>query len=416
MPVTKLTTQLISEFQCPPDKRQIQLCDSELPGLLIEKRSASQTATYYFRSKGGVDRKKTTYQKLGLASDITLAEARVLAKIIRSEVALGRDFKAERQASKAVLTFSDYFENHYLPHVKPRKRSWKRDEELYRLRIKSAIGSTKLPALSKHQIQMLHSALLDEGLAPATCNHHVKLIKHALNLAVEWDMLEKNPVSKFKLLPEHNLVNNYMNEVELQRFLHVLKTDSNRNVCRIAMFLLCTGARVAEALNAKWTNIDLENKTWIIPVLDSKSRRQRTVPLSDVALDVLRVVGTQGKFEHVFVNPSTKDRYTTIAKVFCRLRAAAGLKRLRLHDLRHQAASMLIAQGKSLYCVQVLLGHSSVQTSLRYAHIAPEEMLRAVNGNSDIIKKAMEDSSKSLQDAANSASIAIQGATKKEPA
>ena len=205
-------------------------------------------------------------------------------------------------------------------------------------------------------------------------------------------MLDKNPLSKVKLFPENNMVNNYMNPAELKRFLHVLKTDANRTVCLIALYLLATGARVSEALNAKWENIDLVTRTWVVSALDSKSRRQRVVPLSDTALDVLKQDDTQGKYEYAFINKATKTKYTTIARVFCRIRKAADLPHLRLHDLRHQAASLLINQGESLYTVQILLGHSSPNVTQRSAHLATEELLRAVNGNSDIIKNAMEES------------------------
>ena len=76
-----------------------------------------------------------------------------------------------------MLTYAEFFDQHYLPHVKLHKRSWDRDEELYRLRIKAVFGGKRLNQITRHQVQSFHSALAAEGLAAATANHHLKLIR-----------------------------------------------------------------------------------------------------------------------------------------------------------------------------------------------------------------------------------------------
>ncbi len=112
------------------------------------------------------------------------------------------------------------------------------------------------------------------------------------------------------------------------------------------------------------------------------------MPLNDSALDVIGQLDTEGTFEHLFVNRQTGRPYGTIMKVWSRLRAAAGLPHLRIHDLRHQYATFLVNSGRTLYEVQQILGHSDPSVTQRYAHL----------------------SSRSLQDAANSAAVAIRGA------
>jgi integrase len=168
----------------------------------------------------------------------------------------------------------------------------------------------------------------------------------------------------------------------------VLKTDENRNVCLIAIFLLSTGVRLNEALQAKWTHVDHKNCVWRIPASNSKSKRTRAVPLNDSALDVLNQLTTRDRYEHVFINFQTELPYTTISKVWGRLRTKASLPHLRIHDLRHQFASFLVNSGQTLFMVQQILGHSSPAVTQRYSHL----------------------STKSLQEAANTASIMIKGA------
>ena len=76
--------------------------------------------------------------------------------------------------------------------------------------------------------------------------------------------------------------------------MNVLRTDENRPVCLIAMFLLSTGARLNEALSATWSQIDRENRVWRISAINSKSKRMRSVPLNDSALEVLAQLETEG--------------------------------------------------------------------------------------------------------------------------
>lgn len=353
---------------------------------VLEVRSTSPgQGTYYLRYKDAAG--KTCHQKLGRTSDTTLAEARKRARTLKAEIQLGADPRGDAKARKAVLTFSEFFDEHYLPFVKPRKRSWKRDEELYRLRIKDAFGSKRLNEISRQQVQTFHTAVLDQGLSPASADHHLKLIRHALNLAVEWEMLDKNPVAKAPLFNVDNKIENYLDADELERLLGVLRTDENRTVCRVAIFLLSTGARLNEALQATWAQIDRDSRVWRIPATNSKSKRVRSVPLNDSALEVLDELDTEGKFDHLFVNRQTGKPYGTIMKVWSRLRKAAGLPHLRIHDLRHQYASFLVNSGRTLYEVQQILGHSDSKVTERYAHLT----------------------SKTLQEAANSASVVIRG-------
>lgn len=364
---------------------RIEFVPDDLAGMYIEVRAASPgRGTYFYRYKDATG--KTCHQKIGKSSEITLVEARKEAKRLKAEIALGANPRADAKVQKAVPTFADFFENTYLPYVKPRKRSWGRDEELYRLRIKAEIGLYRLNQITRQKVQGFQTALLASGLSPATADHHVKLIRYALNLAVEWSIIESNPVKGIKLFNEDNKVEHYLDGPELERLLTVLRTDANRSVCHIAMFLLSTGCRLNEALQARWEHIDRANCVWRIPATNSKSKRMRSVPLNPSALHVLDQLDTEGEFDHVFINHQSRLPYTTIMKVWIRLRNKAELPKLRIHDLRHGFASLLVSSGRTLYEVQQILGHSDPKVTMRYSHL----------------------STRALQDAANSASVIVR--------
>jgi integrase len=393
MPVLPLTQQFIDkELQTPVGKKRVEYCDKPTAGLYVEVRAVSPgEGTYYLRYKDVTG--KTCHQRIGRTADVTLVDARKAAKQLKAEIALGGDPREEARAKKAVLTVKEFLEDKYLPYVTPRKRSAKYDESMVRLRIVPRLGHLRLNQLTRHAIQQFHTALKEEGLAAASCDHHIKMIRHALNLAVQWEMLDKNPAAKVPLFREDNRKERYLNELELDQLLKVFRTDKNRTVCNVALFLLSTGARLNEALHAKWSQIDKEHRVWRIPATNSKSKKVRSIPLNDSALEVLEQLGTENKFEHLFINLKTKERLGHINKVWDRIRKAARLPQLRIHDLRHQYASFLVNSGRTLYEVQQILGHSDPSVTQRYAHL----------------------STKAMQEAANSASLYITGTNRTAP-
>ncbi len=386
----KLTPSIVSNAACPTDKQRIEYCDTDLPGLYLLVSAAGQASSYYLRYKDSAG--KTCHQKIGRSSDISLADARKKAKTLKAEIALGSDPSAEKKARKEVLTFTEFFEDHYLPYVKPRKRSWKRDEELYRLRMKAEFGYQRLNQISRQQIQSFHTALLEEGLAPATCDHHIKLLRHALNLAIDWGLLtDKNPAARVPLYNVDNKQDYRLSDDELSRLLTVLKTDKNRQVCLIAMFLMATGCRLNEALQAQWNQIDKQNRVWRIPASNSKSKRVRSAPLNDSAMDVINQLKTEGTFDYLFVNLKSKRPLTTIMKVWSRLRKEAGLN-LKIHGLRHFHASSLVCSGVPIYEVKAILGHANIVTTEKYAHLNNKVLATASKSIDLVMKNAMQSS------------------------
>ncbi|KXI27210.1 site-specific integrase [Paraglaciecola hydrolytica] len=379
MPVVQLTQALTQSLpKCPEDKSHIELCDTAVKGLYVEVRATSPgIGTYYLRYKDAAG--KTCHQKLGSTTEVKLTDAKERALQLKAEISNGKDPKEETLKKKSIPTFAEFFEDKYLPFVKQHKRTWSNDEQMYNTHLKREFGHLKLSAIKREAVQKFHSGLKQQDLTGSTCDHYLKLMRHALNLAVDWDIIESNQLARVKLFRECNQIERYMNDVELARLLKVLHTDDNRSVSNLALFLLATGARSNEARQAKWDDIDVVNRLWKIPAINSKSKKIRNVPLNDAALEVLATVNTLDEFEYVFVNLISGKPYACVKKTWHRLRATAGLPKLRLHDLRHQYASMLVNAGRSLYEVQQLLGHSDPKVTTRYAHLAPSTLQQAAN-------------------------------------
>ena len=130
----------------------------------------------------------------------------------------------------------------------------------------------------------------------------------------------------------------------------------------------------------------------LLTVTNAKSKKLRGVPLNESAIEILNQLDTQGKFEYLFINRLTGMLYRNIHKVWQRLREKAGLKHLRLHDLRHQYASFLVNSGRTLYEVQQIFGHSTSVVTQRYSHLSTKVLNEAAQSASVKIREATTNS------------------------
>ncbi len=386
--IVNLTTAFLSSLVVPAGKSRIECCDETVRGLIVECRSTPQSVpTFYLRFKRNG---KTAYDRLGSIQELTLPQARKLATLRKAEHASEAKKAPDPKPVIGEMLLDTFMTDHYFPYAKIHKRSWKRDDQLYRLRIKEKFGEAKLSEITRYQVMQFQNELSLVKLSPASQDHHIKLLRRVFNLAVQWEFLEKNVLRGVKLRLVDNELHDVADDEQLQRLVEVLRTDENRPVCNILMFLLSTGARLNEALQATWSQVDLEKGVWTIPATNAKSKRSRTVPLNDSAMYVLAEAGKMERFDAIFANPKTGKPFTTITRVWYRLRKAAGITKMRIHSYRHQFASLLVSSGRSLFDVQVLLGHSDPRVSQRYAKLSMQALKEASNFGSIIVPKQPE--------------------------
>jgi len=392
--IVKLTEALIRSAVPLPGKAKTEFVCDQGSGLFLEvRRTSPGRGTWYVRYKIG---SATKYSRIGDSDSISLPEARAKAKGLRAQIQLGADPSEAARKQKEVPTFKAFVEEQYLPYIKARKRSYRDDENRLRQHLIPAFGNQRLNTVTRKQLVELHLSLKEDyGLAGATCDHFIKLVRAVYNVAIQWEVVTENPAARIPLFREPNQVENYMTEEQLQRLLVVLHSSENRNVARIAMFLLSCGARLNEALTATWEQIDMDSSTWRIPASTSKSKKVRAVPLNASAIDVLDEIQPDLKLRKgfLFLNDRTGTNLKTVHRAWYKIREEAGVPFLRLHDLRHMYASFLVNSGRSLYEVQQVLGHSSPIVTQRYAHLT----------------------TRTLQDASDTASARIRAASPKRP-
>jgi site-specific recombinase XerD len=315
---------------------------------------------------------------------------------LRAGILLGNYPGADKAANQQCITFNQLWEK-YAEYAIPRKRSFKSDQKLFNSRIRDRFATLPINQISRHAVQQFHGELRELGLAPSTCDHYAKLIRRCLNLAVEWDLLEKNPVDGLKLFAADDRREVFLSPAQVSDLVDRLDRHPSVVSSAVIQLLLFSGLRVSEALNLRHRDYDLDTGLITLSGDRNKSKRRRTVPLNNQAKAILAKMATltSTDTEYVFVNQRTGKRLQSVDKVWQGIRAEStergyDLKHVRLHDLRHTYASMLINSGESLYTVQQILGHSDPKLTQRYAHLSSSVLQDAANSVSKYLDKAKD--------------------------
>jgi integrase len=374
MPKVKLDATLCLVASCPEGKTKEVFWDTVTTGFTLEVRPGGGK-TYYLRywDEGGRQRQI----KLGGHADISFNEARKKAQRLRSEVTLGGDPAAKKEVRKTIPTYAELAKQH-LDYAKTHLRSHSDVEAIMRLHLLPRWGKLKLNEIKSQDIAKWLAEKRESGLAPATVEKIRVVMHRSFELGTKWGIAgsQPNPVKGVAKPKFTNARQRYLTAGEAARLHTAVAASLNKQLQNIVGLLLLTGARKRELLEAKWEHIDLERKAWLIP--DSKTGKARHVPLSQAAIGIIEQLPKYEKCPWLLPNPETKEPFVDIKRAWSTARNTAGLSGLRIHDLRHSAASFLVNSGVDLYAVGRILGHADHQSTMRYSHLANDTLLAAV--------------------------------------
>ena len=376
MPAHPLSSQFVREAVCPRGRSKVDFFDPEHKGFLLEVRS-SGGKTFYQRY---LDARGRQHQfKLGSADVLSLQQARRLGRSALARALLGADPQTRRSELRSIPTLVELVHDRYLPHAKANKRSWHIDEMNLRRHVLPALGRLTLDEITNEHVAKLISDMRGDGYAAGTTNNVLMLLCRIFNLARKWKVpgAGDNPTSGLDRAPP-NERQRFLTAEETDRLIASLAEDENRAAAQAIMLLLLTGARRREITLAKWEQVDWTQRVLRVPV--SKSGKPRTIALNTAAMAVLKSIPRDPACPYIF-----PTRLIGVYNPWDRIRRRAGLADVRLHDLRHSFASLLVNRGVSLYVVQGLLGHASPRMTQRYAHLAPQTLLDAAEMVSSVI-------------------------------
>jgi integrase len=380
-----LTKGVLDTLACPEEAKKRAVFDLGCRGLMVELRPTGRK-TYYLRY---IDERGAQRQyKIGDSRDISLDAARRMADRLRARIVDGQNPAQARVEARQTPKLRDFIEKTYLPFIRSYKRSWETDVSLLNNHVLPAFGARYMDLVTKHDVQTFLFKKR-ETHKPATVNRILIVLRFVYNQAMKWETpgVHANPAMGARLFQENNKKERYLSVDEAQRLYDAVCQSENPLLKFIIPLLTLTGARKREALDARWRDFDLTRRIWTVPI--TKSGQARHVPLSDGAIAILQQIPRQPLCDFVFPNPQTAKPYGSIFNAWNTARIRAGISDVRMHDLRHSFASLLVNQGRTLYEVQKILGHSQIKTTQRYAHLANATLVEAANAASRIVGAAM---------------------------
>lgn len=373
MPKAHLSAAVVSTAQCPPGKAKQDLYCTSVTGFVFERRS-SGGGTYYFRFSDAAGRQAQF--KIGGEGDITFAAAKKRAVQLRSEVVMGGDPRAKKAEAKAIPLYRELSAMH-LADAKLHQRSYSTTEGYVLNHIIPRWGKARLSEIDSRAVAQWLGEKRAEGLAPATILKIGAIFHRSYELGAKWGIpgAEKNPMRGVARKPVSNSRERFLSVEEASRLRVAVAASQNTQLQHIVGLLLLTGARLRELLDAKWENVDVARRSWLIPVSKTKPRH---VPLSSAALAIIEALPRFKGCPWLVPNPETLNPYVSIKHGWQRAIREAKLPGLRIHDLRHSAASFMINNGVDLFSVGKVLGHANVASTARYSHLNNQTLLLAV--------------------------------------
>jgi integrase len=374
VPKIKLDSTFCRTALCESGKRKTDYWCTQVTGFVLECRS-SGGKTYYLRYFD--EYKKQHQHKIGRYEDISFEDARKRAKLLRSDVVLGGDPAARKAERQAIPTYGEVADQ----HIADAKTYLKRPENIERViegHLRPRWGGHRLTEITQQAIAKWLADKLASGLAPATVEKIRVTFNRSFELAAKWGIsgAQVNPVKGVARRRYSNARQRYLSAEQAKRLHHAVAASPNPQLQYIVGLLLLTGARKSELLFAKWEHVDLVQKVWYIP--DTKTGKPRHVPLSQAAIALIEKLPKFDKCDWLIPNPETREPFVSIKRAWDTARTEAGLHGLRLHDLRHSAASFMINAGIDLYAVGRILGHADHQSTMRYSHLANDTLMSAV--------------------------------------
>ena len=204
-------------------------------------------------------------------------------------------------------------------------------------------------------------------------NIETGILHHIFNYCIKKGFLEKNPASGIKKLNELSRLKTLLDD-DIQK---LIAGATNKLTRDLISFLIYTGCRKGEALNLKWDDVDLKND--VIAIKGTKTKYDRYIPISKPLKELLGAIEKKDNCFCLYVFNKNGAKLSDFKRSFHTAVRNAGLKDLRIHDLRHVFASKMVMNGTSLYITGELLGHRTTQMTKRYSHLVPDTLKKAVD-------------------------------------
>ncbi len=238
-------------------------------------------------------------------------------------------------------------------------------------------GDTPLSQITSWHIEKWKSDLR-KTLKPNSVNRHMTIIKHMFKKGIEWGLVKTNPTIGIKRFPEPESKTRYLDEDELERLLLACKEQKRQPwLLPLVTLGVHTGMRRGELLGLRWDNVNLDRG--LITLQQSKTLKIKAIPINESAREALIWLDKHRYGDHVFMYHWQKPiGKANVQKSIDRVCSKAGIDDFTFHGTRHTFGSHLVMAGVDLATVSKLMGHTKINMTMRYAHLAPKHEAEAV--------------------------------------
>jgi integrase len=222
-----------------------------------------------------------------------------------------------------------------------------------------------------------------------------EVLRKMFNLAIDWGWRADNPANGFYRRVETPR-ERFLSKAEIDRLAKALDAAEDQRAASIIRICMLTGARVGEVRQARFEQFDLEHCLWSKPAATTKQRRVHRVPISGEVAAIVRqrrLLVPAGS-PWLFPGDVPGQPVQELRRFWRTIQKAAQIEDVRIHDLRHTFASLLVSGGASLEMIGKLLGHTQVQTTQRYAHLMEGPLREGV----DAVARAVRPGPKLVHD------------------
>ncbi len=374
----KFTDKSIKALKTPPrdsPSTEFEATDSQTMGL---KCLVGKTGNNRFLFRYTFNQRKQSIG-LGRFGDINVSDARKLAQKYRMTLNEGVNPKVDRNCPTR-LTIDEFFQQHYLPSIKKRKKSWRDDVYRYDTHIAPKFGTILFQDLRTIEVQQLHLKMTDtinkygNLYAPATANQVLMILKSMTKSAISLGVTEKDICKPVKLFRLNNARTHFLTTFEIKRLLKACREYSNKTIAAFIATLALTGLRCGEVSNIKVKDVDIKKRIIHIPV--TKNFKPRTVFITDLLLSYIANIPLKPDNPYLFAGKVKGQPLRSTRKTFFKLlkRAQVNSDGICQHSLRHSVASNLVSNNVSLRLVQEQLAHKSIISTQRYSKVNTEPM------------------------------------------
>ena len=240
------------------------------------------------------------------------------------------------------------------------------------------VGNKKLSVISIKDIDEYKQAKL-QIILPTTMNIYLRTLKSAFNKAVQWEILQRNPIRNIKLCPVPQQTPQFFNLDHFKKLLQTVKEPWLSNAIQLAVF---TGMRRSEITNLQWKHIDFSRELIYVESdanFQTKTGKRRILPMNSYVLKLLQAMFLKRTGDYVIMLNGKKVRDIWLSRRFKQYIIKVNVdKSLHFHILRHTFASWLVQAGVPIYEVQALMGHSTIRVTQAYSHLIPKQLKTSV--------------------------------------